>query len=104
MADTPKPEASDPTPIEQRARHLRAESLKAALDFIRGPLWADIRRALEARQPSDPDPTDAPHVQAARSFENQGWRKVIQEIERLPYDVYQPPAPLIPETLTDPRD
>ena len=91
-------------PIEQRTRYLRQESLKAALDLIRGPLWQEIKTVLEARQPADPDPTDDPHIAAARSFQNQGWRKVIQEIERLPYDVPQPSAPLIPETLTDPRD
>lgn len=72
-------------------RFIAKEHLAPALAFIRGPLWADMRRAAMERRPPAADPAQPPHEAAARGFQRDAWEKAFDELEKLPFE--QPVKP-----------
>jgi len=83
---------------------LHQDQLEPAAKFVQSLLWADFKRALKARRPSEPEPEDPPHVASARAFQTKAWDKVIEEIEKLPFDGPTAPESIIPRTLIDTKD
>lgn len=76
-----------------------------ALEFVNGPIWADIKRCLLSRRPSGPIPSDQPHEAAAKGFIRCEWDNVIAEIEKLPRDNEDAtPSGLFDRPATDPID
>lgn len=69
------------------SQYLQKENMSAALSFVNGPVWADIKRCLEERKPESPVAIDLPHVAAAKGFIRDAWEKCIAEIEKLPRDL-----------------
>lgn len=70
------------------------DNLAPALAFIRGPLWADMKRAAMERRPPSADPSQQPHEAAARGFQRDAWEKAFAELEKLPFEQ--------PEVVTSP--
>jgi hypothetical protein len=94
MADTPlNPEGQ-----------LHQDQLAPGASFVRGPLWADFKRALASYAPPEPEPVDQPHVVAAKAFQVKAWRKAIETIERIPFETSVAVEPLIPKSILDPKD
>ena len=83
---------------------LHQDQLEAGGSFVRGPLWADFKRALAAYAPPEPDSQDAPHVASQKAFEAKGWRNAIGWIEKIPFESQPAAEHLIPKTLLDQRD
>lgn len=89
---------------EDAKRYLHGSLLKPAGEFVNSVLWLEFKRALMARAPGNPDTSDEPHVAAAKAFKNNGWREAVEELERLPFETPPEGAPVIPESLLDPKD
>lgn len=85
--------------------YIAKENLAAALAFIRGPLWADMRHAAMQRRPTAPDPAQMPHEAAARGFQRDAWEKAFDELEKLPFDQpVTPPDPFARPAVTNTAD
>lgn len=85
--------------------YIAKENLAAALAFIRGPLWADMKRAALERRPPAADPAQPPHEAAARGFQRDAWERAFAELEKLPFE--QPEvtkSPFERPAVTDTRD
>ena len=79
--------------------------MAAALTFINGPLWSDIKRCLEDRKPEQPQAIDVPHVAAAKGFIRAAWEGCIAEIEKLPRDFPETtPSPFDRPSILDTKD
>ena len=98
------PNENNPQTLDERATTLNPDNLAEAAKFVRGPLWADFKRALIARCPAPAAVTDEPHVAAAKGFVATSWMTVLDTIERLPFDVPPAETALISEHLLDPKD
>lgn len=86
--------------------YIAKENLAAALAFIRGPLWADMKRAAMDRRPNAADPAQPPHEAAARGFQRDAWEKAFAELEKLPFDPKpeEAPNPFERPAVQDTRD
>ena len=70
----------------ETAKFIAKENMAASLAFVRGPLWADMRRALMARRPAAASANEAPHEAAARGFQRASWEAALDELELLLFE------------------
>jgi hypothetical protein len=83
---------------------LSKENLKDAAMFTNGGLWADFKRALEARRPPAANAGDVPSTAAHQMFLRRGYEMAIEDIEKLPREIDPAAQPAIPPSILDTRD
>lgn len=66
--------------------YLHKENVEAVALFLSCPAWQDLKRCLLLRRPEGADPSDQPHVAAAKGFRRDAWEETIAMLEKIPLE------------------